>query len=254
MKHDRSRRSLAERCCVGGAAAAGGRAGSPRRTDRVRTHASRSCVRTTATPSTSKPATSGTSSGIGRRGHVGLVRLDRLRAANGSGGSSTRRSGTRPRASTTGVAGGGRARQHRSTSRRTPSSSATRSTNTCRRCRAARECRSRRLGSSSRPWISTPGAGKAFEAALGAGQSTLQGETLWYRMVAGGPAPRYVRLRPRPSLSAILEGQRRAGAARTGQRSDREDDGRDPESAADDELRRRAQVVSGFNRTGVGSA
>jgi hypothetical protein len=49
-----------------------------------------------------------------------------------------------------------------------------------------------------------PGAAKAFEAALGAGQSTLQGETLWYRMVAGGTAPRYVRLRPRPSLSAVL--------------------------------------------------
>ena len=51
------------------------------------------------------------------------------------------------------------------------------------------------------------GAGKAFEAALNAGQSTLQGETLWYRMVAGGPAPRYVRLRPRASLSAILDGK-----------------------------------------------
>jgi len=51
-----------------------------------------------------------------------------------------------------------------------------------------------------------PGTERAFEAALGAGQSTLQGETLWYRMVAGGGAPRYVRLRPRPSLSAILEG------------------------------------------------
>jgi hypothetical protein len=52
-----------------------------------------------------------------------------------------------------------------------------------------------------------PGAGKAFEAALGAGQPAPQGETLWYRMVAGGPAPRYVRLRPRPSLAAVLEGQ-----------------------------------------------
>jgi hypothetical protein len=51
-----------------------------------------------------------------------------------------------------------------------------------------------------------PGAGHAFEAALGASPSTLQGETLWYRMVVGGTAPRYVRLRPRPSLSAILEG------------------------------------------------
>lgn len=52
-----------------------------------------------------------------------------------------------------------------------------------------------------------PGAEKAFEAALGADQAKLQGETLWYRMVAGGPAPRYVRLRPRPILSAIVEGR-----------------------------------------------
>jgi hypothetical protein len=48
-------------------------------------------------------------------------------------------------------------------------------------------------------------AQKTFEAALGADQSRLQGETLWYRMIAGGTAPRYVRLRPRPNLSAILE-------------------------------------------------
>jgi hypothetical protein len=52
-----------------------------------------------------------------------------------------------------------------------------------------------------------PGAEKAFEAALSPAQSTLSGETLWYRMVAGGAAPRYVRLRPRPSLSAILDGR-----------------------------------------------
>jgi hypothetical protein len=52
-----------------------------------------------------------------------------------------------------------------------------------------------------------PGAEKVFEAALSAHQSRLQGETLWYRMVAGGTIPRYVRLRPRPSLSAILEGR-----------------------------------------------
>jgi len=49
------------------------------------------------------------------------------------------------------------------------------------------------------------GAQKAFEAALAADQPQLQGETLWYRLVAGGRAPRYVRLRPRPTLSAILE-------------------------------------------------
>jgi hypothetical protein len=50
-----------------------------------------------------------------------------------------------------------------------------------------------------------PGAEKAFEAALGAEQSKLQSETLWYRMVAGGSASRYVRLRPRQSLAAILD-------------------------------------------------
>ena len=51
-----------------------------------------------------------------------------------------------------------------------------------------------------------PGAGKAFEAALGASRSTLPAQTLWYRMVLGGGAPRYVRLRPRPSMSAAVEG------------------------------------------------
>jgi hypothetical protein len=50
------------------------------------------------------------------------------------------------------------------------------------------------------------GTARAFEAALSAGQATPQGETLWYRMVAGGNTPRYVRLRPRPSLSVILDG------------------------------------------------
>jgi hypothetical protein len=51
------------------------------------------------------------------------------------------------------------------------------------------------------------GSEKAFEVALAAEQSRLDAETLWYRMVAGGPVPRYVRLCPRPSLSAILEGR-----------------------------------------------
>jgi hypothetical protein len=50
-----------------------------------------------------------------------------------------------------------------------------------------------------------PGAAKAFEVTLSAGQSRLQGETLWYRMVAGGATPRYVRLRPQPGLSAVLD-------------------------------------------------
>ena len=52
-----------------------------------------------------------------------------------------------------------------------------------------------------------PGAEQAFEAAIGAGQSALHDEALWYRMVAGGAAPRYVRLRPRRSVSAILDGR-----------------------------------------------
>ena len=49
------------------------------------------------------------------------------------------------------------------------------------------------------------GAGKTFEAALAAEQSTLRGETLWYRMVVGGATPRYVRIRPRASLASILD-------------------------------------------------
>jgi hypothetical protein len=50
-----------------------------------------------------------------------------------------------------------------------------------------------------------PGAGKDFEAAVSANQSTLQGETLWYRVLAGGPSPRYLRLRPRRNVSALLD-------------------------------------------------
>jgi hypothetical protein len=50
-----------------------------------------------------------------------------------------------------------------------------------------------------------PGSERTFEDALAAEQSTLRGETLWYRMVSGGRVPCYVRLRPRPTLSAILE-------------------------------------------------
>ena len=52
-----------------------------------------------------------------------------------------------------------------------------------------------------------PGAARAFESAIGAVRPGLRDETLWYRLVAGGGAPRYVRLRPRTSLSAILEGR-----------------------------------------------
>ena len=51
-----------------------------------------------------------------------------------------------------------------------------------------------------------PGSAKAFETAIAAAQSGLQSETLWFRMVAGGATPRYLRLRPQPSLSAVLVG------------------------------------------------
>jgi hypothetical protein len=49
------------------------------------------------------------------------------------------------------------------------------------------------------------GTEKAFEAALATEQTKLKGETLWYRMVVGGEMPRYVRLRPRATLEAILD-------------------------------------------------
>ena len=50
-----------------------------------------------------------------------------------------------------------------------------------------------------------PGAEQAFEAALKEAQPKLVGETLWYRMVAGGDAPRYLRLRSAAGLSAALK-------------------------------------------------
>lgn len=56
-----------------------------------------------------------------------------------------------------------------------------------------------------------PGAAKAFEAAISANQSKLQDETLWYRLVAGGPTARYVRLRTKPSMLAIIDGKEEQG-------------------------------------------
>ena len=50
----------------------------------------------------------------------------------------------------------------------------------------------------------TPGSESAFESALREEQSNLKGETLWFRMIAGGLGPRYVRLRPRANLTALL--------------------------------------------------
>jgi hypothetical protein len=54
------------------------------------------------------------------------------------------------------------------------------------------------------------GAEKAFEAAIAAGQPALKGETLWYRMAVGGDAPRYVRLRPMPTIAAALDDNKQA--------------------------------------------
>ena len=44
----------------------------------------------------------------------------------------------------------------------------------------------------------------AFERALRSRQSKLQHETLWYRMIAGGTTPRYVRLRPQATYAALV--------------------------------------------------
>ena len=182
--------------------------------------------------------TSGTSSGTSRPGHRGSGMDGPSGPANGSGGSSTPRSGTRPPASTT--------RWLRRRTSGTTSCNVTPHVESlgeralrvpARVSRAAPVSRHRAPGSSSRPWNSTPGRDSAFEAALGAGQSTLQGETLWYRMVAGGSAPRYVRTASAPQPVGDSRREQRTGATRSRQRVDREDDGRDPESAADDELR-----------------
>jgi hypothetical protein len=40
---------------------------------------------------------------------------------------------------------------------------------------------------------------------LKAAQPSLKEQTLWYRLVTGGPVPRYLRLRPRSRVSAMLK-------------------------------------------------
>lgn len=50
-----------------------------------------------------------------------------------------------------------------------------------------------------------PGTEKAFEGALAAAPGP-RSETLWFRMLAGGDAPKYVRLRAKATLSAVLAG------------------------------------------------
>jgi hypothetical protein len=49
-----------------------------------------------------------------------------------------------------------------------------------------------------------PGAAPAFEKTLRTEQARLQRETLWYRMIAGGSTPRYVRLRPHASYATTI--------------------------------------------------
>jgi hypothetical protein len=50
-----------------------------------------------------------------------------------------------------------------------------------------------------------PGAGPSFESAVRIGQAALREETLWFRLIAGGPSLRYLRFRSRPNLSVLLE-------------------------------------------------
>lgn len=49
-----------------------------------------------------------------------------------------------------------------------------------------------------------PGEATAFEAAVAAGQSSAQGEVIWFRMIAGGDAPRYLRMRTFDGPSGVL--------------------------------------------------
>lgn len=56
-----------------------------------------------------------------------------------------------------------------------------------------------------------PGMEGRFEAALYAARPRVQGESLWYRLISGANVPRYVRLRPKKDLEALLDD--RAGAA-----------------------------------------
>lgn len=53
-----------------------------------------------------------------------------------------------------------------------------------------------------------PGAEERFESAIRAQQATLRGESLWFRMVAGGRGPQYVRIRPRSTLAELLADRR----------------------------------------------
>ena len=52
------------------------------------------------------------------------------------------------------------------------------------------------------------GTEEGFEAALAGSPSASGMETLWYRMRAGGSMPRYLGLRPQPTLSALIDAGR----------------------------------------------
>lgn len=48
------------------------------------------------------------------------------------------------------------------------------------------------------------GAEERIESAIRAQWATLRGETLWFRSVAGGRGPLYLRIRTRPTLTELL--------------------------------------------------
>gem|GEM_PF-244569 len=49
-----------------------------------------------------------------------------------------------------------------------------------------------------------PGEGPAFEALLRKPSTAVKGEVLWYRLVSGGEAPRYIRIRTVANLEELL--------------------------------------------------
>ncbi|HEU5292453.1 MAG TPA: hypothetical protein VFU05_17520, partial [Cyclobacteriaceae bacterium] len=52
-----------------------------------------------------------------------------------------------------------------------------------------------------------PGEGVAFETALKKANATSKGEILWFRMVAGASAPRYLRMRTVSNMEELLSQQ-----------------------------------------------
>lgn len=49
-----------------------------------------------------------------------------------------------------------------------------------------------------------PGEEFNFETLIGRTQASLQSETLWFKMIAGGGSPRYLRFRSQPNIAAVL--------------------------------------------------